>query len=47
MDGSYENEGAGMSDKEYFAVDAMSASMLKAGAVSMLYMQHRMETPIG
>ena len=35
-----------MSDKEYFAVDAMSASMLKAGAVSMLYMQHRMETPM-
>ena len=35
-----------MSDKEYFAVDAMSASMLKAGAVSMLYMQHRTETPI-
>jgi len=35
-----------MSDADYFAVDAMSASMLKAGAVSMLYMQHRMETPM-
>jgi len=35
-----------MSDKEYFAVDAMSASMIKAGAVSMLYMQHRMKTPM-
>jgi len=35
-----------MSDADYFAVDAMSASMLKAGAVSMLYMQHRMQTPL-
>ena len=35
-----------MSDKEYFAVDAMSASMLKAGAVSMKYMQYRKDTPM-
>jgi len=35
-----------MSDADYFAVDAMSASMLKAGAVSMLYMQHRMQMPL-
>jgi hypothetical protein len=35
-----------MSDADYFAVDAMSASMIKAGATSMLFMQHRMDTPM-